>query len=188
MKMQTPSRSVNPTVLPPLLASGALLVDVREPIEHAEEFIEGSVLIPLGELPARMAELPKDRQLLVICRSGKRGQQAVAKLEAAGFSKARNVEGGILAWKAAGLPVTRSARKVFPLMRQVQIAIGIGILAGVLLSLTMDPRWIYLCAFFGAGLVFAGSTGWCGLAILISKMPWNRVSSGSCCSSTSSDL
>ena len=59
-------------------------------------------------------------------------------------------------------------------MQQVQITIGLGVLTGVILSRTVHPDWVFLSAFFGAGLVFAGSTGWCGLAILMSKMPWNR--------------
>lgn len=82
------------------------------------------------------------------------------------------------AWQEAGLPVIRSARRHLPLMRQVQVVIGSAVLVGTLGSLFVDPRFIWLAVFMGAGLVFAGASGWCGLAILLSKMPWNRSSCG----------
>ena len=61
-------------------------------------------------------------------------------------------------------------------------------LTGAILALTVHPNWVFLCAFFGAGLTMAGSTGWCGLAILMSKMPWNRVAGQSCCASGNCSL
>jgi rhodanese-related sulfurtransferase len=173
-----------PTILPAelksLLSTGCCLVDVREPGEYAEEHIAGSKLIPLGHLEKRAAEISHSLPVVITCRSGKRGAEAVRKLQALGLSGARNLEGGVLAWKAAGLPLNESGKKGLPLMQQVQLTIGIGVLTGAILSLTVDPRWVFLCAFFGAGLTFAGSTGWCGLAILMSKMPWNRMNGQSC--------
>jgi len=76
--------------------------------------------------------------------------------------------------------VNTGGKKAIPLMQQVQLAIGLGVLTGAILALTVNPYWVLLCAFFGAGLTMAGSTGWCGLAILMSKMPWNRVAGQSC--------
>jgi rhodanese-related sulfurtransferase len=155
-------------------ATGPVL-DVREPVEYTEEHIYGTELIPLGSLSAQTtAKFAKDQPLALFCRSGKRGSQALEKLRELGFSNLRNLEGGILAWKAAGLP-TEQGKKGFPLMQQVQITIGLGVLAGVVLSKLLHPNWIYLSAFFGAGLIFAGTTGWCGLALLLAKMPWNKV-------------
>lgn len=151
------------------------LIDVREPVEHAEMHIPGARLIPLGELQGRAGEISRDLPVVIHCRSGKRGEQAVATLEGLGFSGVGNLAGGILAWKEAGLPVDRAAKKVFPLMQQVQLVIGLGILTGAALALAVDPAWVGLCAFFGAGLTLAGATGWCGLAMLLSRMPWNRV-------------
>jgi rhodanese-related sulfurtransferase len=185
MKTMTPA-TISPDELKSLLAQGdCQLVDVREPVEHAEEHVVGARLIPLGEIEHRSHEITRDQPLVIMCRSGKRGGQAVAKLQAQGFSNVRNLEGGLLAWKEAGQPVGRAAKKVFPLMQQVQIIIGLGVLMGVVLSLTVHPNWVFLSAIFGAGLVFAGSTGWCGMAILMSKMPWNRVSGQSSCASGS---
>ena len=165
-----------------LLQKGCCLVDVREPVEHAEEHIAGAKLIPLGQLKQRNGEIDRDAAVVVMCRSGKRGGDAMRQLQALGMSHVRNLEGGILAWKAAGLPVEKQRKSGLPLMQQVQLTIGLGVLTGAILSLTVDPRWVYLCAFFGAGLTMAGSTGWCGLAILMSKMPWNRVNGQSCAS------
>jgi rhodanese-related sulfurtransferase len=179
--MEITHSSILPVELNSLLATGCCLVDVREPIEHAEESITTAKLIPLGQLERRAAEINRDQPLVVMCRSGKRGSEALKKLQALGFTGARNLDGGILAWKSAGFPVATAGKKVFPLMQQVQLTIGLGVLTGAILALTVNPNWVFLCAFFGAGLTMAGSTGWCGLAILMSKMPWNRVSGQSCC-------
>lgn len=157
------------------------LIDVREPVEHAEMYIPGARLIPLGELEKRASEISKDLPVVIHCRSGKRGEQALSKLKALGFPQVENLTGGILAWKEAGLPVKSSEQKVFPLMQQVQLIIGAGVWLGVILALTVHPYWAFLCAFFASGLLLAGSTGWCGLAILLSKMPWNRVEGQACC-------
>lgn len=169
-----------PSELKTLLDTGCCLVDVREPVEFAEEHIAGSRLIPLAQLEQRTGEIDCTRPLVVMCRSGKRGQLAAEKLKAGGFRDVRNLHGGILQWKAEGLPVATGERKVIPLMRQVQMVIGIGVLAGVLLSRLVHPDFIFLSAFFGAGLLFAGLSGWCGLALLMAKMPWNRVEGSTC--------
>lgn len=161
------------------------LVDVREPVEHAEEHIREATLIPLGELEKRASELDREKTVIIHCRSGKRGAQAVEKLRALGFKDVQNLEGGILAWKEKGLPVATAQRSGLPLMQQVQLTIGLDVLTGVFLSQWVSPGWIWLSGFFGAGLTFAGLTGWCGLAILMSKMPWNRVKGGQPCNTKS---
>jgi rhodanese-related sulfurtransferase len=86
-------------------SEGAFLLDVREQSEWQEAHIDGAVLIPLGELSGRIAELPTDRDILVICRSGNRSAQARDLLRAAGMNRVTSVAGGMNAWKAAGLPV-----------------------------------------------------------------------------------
>ncbi|MEY4485297.1 MAG: hypothetical protein RL693_2749 [Verrucomicrobiota bacterium] len=168
--------TLTPADLRSLLASGQCqLVDVREPVEYQEEHLPEAKLLPLGELELKQHELNKSTPIVVMCRSGKRGQTAQTKLQQLGFSHVSNLEGGIMGWKKAGFPVKASSRKMLPLMQQVQLVIGLGALTGVVLSLTVHPLLVLISGFFGAGLVFAGSTGWCGLAILLSKMPWNRV-------------
>jgi len=178
--MQSNPPSILPSELESLMPAGCCLVDVREPVEHAEEHIAGSKLIPLGQLERRISEIDRNAPVVILCRSGKRGSEGLKKLQGLGFTNVRNLEGGILGWKAAGHQVASSGKKVLPLMQQVQLTIGLGVLTGAILALTVNPNWVFLSGFFGAGLVFAGSTGWCGLAILMSKMPWNRVSGQSC--------
>jgi rhodanese-related sulfurtransferase len=178
--MQTKSTLI-PSELKSLLPNGCCLIDVREPVEYAEEHIPGSQLIPLGQLEQQLPKIDRSKPLVVMCGSGKRGGEALKKLASLGIHNAQNLEGGILAWKAAGFSVRVGDKMKFPLMQQVQLTIGLGVLIGAVLSLTVHPNWVCLCAFFGAGLTFAGSTGWCGLAILMSKMPWNRVPCQSCC-------
>ena len=82
---------------------GALLLDVREQNEYDEERIPGAQLLPLSELMARFDELPKDQEIVAQCRSGKRSAQATDFLRAQGYD-VTNMEGGILRWKAEGLP------------------------------------------------------------------------------------
>ncbi|MDG2123413.1 MAG: rhodanese-like domain-containing protein [Verrucomicrobiales bacterium] len=151
------------------------LVDVREPVEFAEERVEGAISMPLGTVAKRCMELDRSQPVVVMCLAGKRGEAGAKRLLAAGFTDVKNLEGGINGWKAAGCAVKREERKGLPLMRQVQLVIGVGVLTGSLLAYFVDVRWALLAAFFGAGLTVAGATGWCGLAILMSKMPWNRV-------------
>ena len=87
--------------------SGALLIDVREPDEWFLGHAPGATHIPLGSLSQHIAELPRDRDLLLICRSGNRSGTAQELLVRQGFSRAVNVSGGMLAWTRAGLS-TRS--------------------------------------------------------------------------------
>lgn len=84
---------------------GAFLLDVRQPDEWVQGHVEGAVLIPLGELETRIDEIPVDRDVLIICRSGNRSSQARDILRSAGFDQTTSIMGGINAWTAAGLPV-----------------------------------------------------------------------------------
>lgn len=172
---------IHPRELFAALQSGSpQLIDVREPVEHAESHIAGATLVPLGQIESRCSELDKSKPVIVMCQAGKRGATAAAKLIDLGFDDVRNLEGGILAWKSAGLPCATGSKSVMPLMRQVQITIGFFVLLGSLLTVYVDPRWVYLCMFFGAGLLFAGMSGFCGLALLMAKMPWNRIENTPC--------
>jgi rhodanese-related sulfurtransferase len=156
------------------------LIDVRTPVEHEEMHIPGSRLMPLDKLdPAAVkAAASGTESCVLICRSGKRAGQAFEKLRAAGCENLVILEGGVTDWEAAGLPLERSTRKHLPLMRQVQLIIGVLALTGSILALTVDRNFAIIPAILGAGLTMAGSTGWCGLAILLSKMPWNKVECG----------
>ncbi len=82
--------------------SGAVLVDVRSEAEMAQGMIPGAVAIPLHLLPMRAESLPKDREIVLYCRSGARSAQARQFLKQLGFSKAYNLAGGVMAWQMAG--------------------------------------------------------------------------------------
>jgi rhodanese-related sulfurtransferase len=88
-----------------LRADGALVLDVREPSEWATGVIRGATLISLGELPNRLGELPRDRDIVVVCRSGNRSAQGRDILLGAGFARVTSMAGGMTDWVAAGLPV-----------------------------------------------------------------------------------
>ncbi len=161
------------------------LIDVRTPVEFREVHVDFARNLPLDRLDS--AALKSERAaaaepLYMICRSGSRGRQACEKLSAAGLDVV-NVEGGTLAWVAAGLPVVRG-QKAISLERQVRIAAGSLVLVGSVLALTVHPYFAGLAAFIGAGLVFAGITDTCGMGMLLARMPWNQVAaeggSGGC--------
>jgi rhodanese-related sulfurtransferase len=149
-------------------------VDVREYAEYAGGRVAGASLLPLGELESRRAELDRTKPIYVICRTGRRSAEAQKKLKALGFPHVINVAGGFEAWKKENLPFERDRNAPWPLERQVRFAAGLLVLTGVLLSVLLHPYFVWLAGFVGAGLVFAGAADWCGMAMLLAKMPWNR--------------
>jgi rhodanese-related sulfurtransferase len=150
------------------------LVDVREYAEFAGGRVSGARLIPLGELEKRHAELDQTKAIYVMCRTGRRSGEAQKRLKALGFTHVVNVAGGFEAWKNQNLPFERDERAPWSLERQVRFAAGLLVLLGIVLSLAVHPYFIAVSAFVGAGLTFAGATDWCGMAMLLAKMPWNR--------------
>lgn len=153
-----------------LIAAGATLIDIRNPDEHARERIPGALNVPLS----RLADVP-DGPLVFHCRSGMRTAGNAAVLaDAAKGAPCLLLEGGIDAWRNAGLPTLVDARQPLEIMRQVQIVAGGLVLAGVALGFFATPLFFGLSALVGAGLMMAGVTGWCGMARLLAVMPWNR--------------
>jgi rhodanese-related sulfurtransferase len=158
-----------------LTDEGAILVDIREPDEFARERLPGAQNRPLAGLASLQSGGAK--AVVFHCRSGMRTQANVDRLAAAADCEAYLLEGGLDAWKKAGLPVTVDARQPLEIMRQVQITAGALVLLGVALGLWVNPAFFGLSAFVGAGLSFAGISGWCGMAKLLALMPWNRPAS-----------
>src|SRR5690606_31954649 len=108
------------------------------------------------------------------CRSGNRTRLNASALEACTSCDAYVLEGGLDAWKKAGLPVVADSSQPLELQRQVQIAAGAFIVLGAVLGAMISPWFHALSGFMGAGLVFAGVSGFCGLARVLMLMPWNR--------------
>ena len=150
------------------------VIDVREPMEYASGHIAGSLNIPLSRL--HQADLPQG-PLVLVCQSGNRSSRGLSQLLSQGHRQPLSeLEGGLPSWQTAGLPVRKLKNAPLHLMRQVQIAAGSLVLLGLILSNTVAPAWIILTWFVGAGLTFAGVSGFCGMARLLAVMPWNRVS------------
>lgn len=154
------------------------IIDVRTPMEFREVHLAVArnepldTLDPTAVMKARTGS--EQEPLYVICRSGSRGRQACEKFLAAGFTNIINIEGGTLACLECDLPVFRGTKMV-SLQRQVSIAMGLLVLLGVLLGVFVHPAFVFLSAFVGAGVVFAGVTDTCPMGMVLAKMPWNRL-------------
>ena len=150
------------------------LIDIREPDEFAREHIDGAVSLPLSRLEAGHVALRGTTPVAFTCRTGMRTNSNCDRLAAHVGEPAVVLEGGLDSWKKAGLATKADRKAPLEIMRQVQITAGSIVVAGAVLAATVSPAFIWLSAFIGAGLVFAGSTGWCGMAKLLAVMPWNR--------------
>lgn len=156
-------------------ATPALLVDVRSGSEFASGHIPSAVNIPMDEIEARVDDLDRNLQIVLICQSGKRACMTAELLKPCQRQIAV-LDGGTKAWIQAGLPVVASVRARWSLERQVRLGAGLLVLTGAILALTASLRWVYLCGFAGLGLTFAGLTDLCAMGMILGKMPWNRVS------------
>jgi len=167
-------RSISPQQAKQLIDNGAVLIDIREPDEHAREHIPQAQLRPVSLLKPGKFETGSASQVVFHCKSGNRTMSHAARLAAATQCEAYILEGGLEAWKRAGLPVKADSSQPLELIRQVQIAAGGAVVLGLALG-ALVSSWFYLLpGFVGAGLIFAGATGFCGLARLLQAMPWNR--------------
>ncbi len=178
----TEARTIDPATLRSWIERGeAVVIDVREPDEHAAERIAGARLVPLSKFDAARVPGENGKRLVLHCKSGRRAAEAIARLDAAGRAGGLSLAGGIDAWKAAGLPVERAAGRVpIPIIRQVQITAGSIVFVGTLLGAFLDRWFLVLPAFIGAGLVFAGVSGTCGMAAMLRFMPWNKALRAAC--------
>jgi rhodanese-related sulfurtransferase len=151
------------------------LIDVRTPAEYETAHIEGSVLMPLDQVDCAAVRAAAEGSALrvLVCQSGIRAGKAAAKLAAGGDPNFVVLDGGVAAWGRAGLPLIRG-RFTLPLERQVFIAAGFLVFVGVILGWQVHPGFYGLSGFVGAGLMMAGLTGFCPMAILIGKLPWNQ--------------
>lgn len=169
--------TISPTELASRLQASPDLtvIDVRTPAEFAELHAAPARNLPLPDAtPEALAALGHAAPVYLLCQSGKRAESCARRLAAAGFAETIIVAGGTEAWAAADLPVVRGEGGGIGLERQVRIVAGALVLTGVILSAAVHPAFIWLSGFVGAGLVFAGVTGFCGMGLLMAKAPWNR--------------
>jgi rhodanese-related sulfurtransferase len=176
--------TISPATLADLRRQGGALtiIDVRTPAEFGEVHVDNARNIPLDRLdPREIASLGAGKPVYVVCKSGTRSRMACEKLLASGLTDIISIEGGTTACEAAGIPVIRG-RKAMSLERQVRIAAGALVAVGAALA-AFGPEapvnWhaigAGLAGFVGCGLVFAGVTDTCGMAMLIARMPWNQA-------------
>jgi rhodanese-related sulfurtransferase len=156
-------------------AGRAVLVDIRESDEFARSHVKGALSRPLSTWEKAHLSIDPDTDVIFTCRSGMRTVGACNRLAARVSGDAFVMDGGLDAWIKTGLPVETNADAPLEIMRQVQIAAGSLVLMGVLLGFIVAPAWFGLAAFVGAGLTFAGVSGFCGMARLLMLAPWNRV-------------
>lgn len=167
------ARIIDATTAKTWLDTGqAILIDVRETAEYKEEHIAQSINIPLKK--CTLARLPQasGKKIILHCKAGTRGGRAcdALLLENPGLDL-YNLNGGLTAWSAAGFPTLKG--KVLPLMRQVQITVGALVAVFTGLGFLVHPLFHALAGVMGLGLLNAGVTGWCGMAMLLARMPWN---------------
>jgi len=150
------------------------VIDVRTPAEFAEAHVPQACNVPLDKLKPDSLQLQKDQPVYLLCRSGGRAAKAADKFVKEGFTQPVVVEGGTFAWIEANLLVTRGQTRVISLERQVRIVAGSLVFIGVALGWFVHRGFYELSAFVGAGLVFAGITDFCGMGLLLARMPWNK--------------
>lgn len=155
-----------------LRRNAAVLVDVREPDEVEAVHVKGAIVAPISLLG--LASVPRataERPVIFTCHSGRRVRENAARLEKLAGGPCLALAGGMAAWEGARLPVVRGRR--YSMERQVRMAAGGLVLAGALLSL-WAPGFLVVPVFVGAGLVYAGLSGSCGMALVLARLPWNR--------------
>jgi rhodanese-related sulfurtransferase len=153
------------------------IIDVRTRGEFARVHAVPARSMPLDELDpaAVLAQRASPAEpIYLICQSGQRASQAWQRLTDAGATDVYCVEGGTVAWERMGLPVERGASRMISLERQVRIGAGSLVLLGTVLALAVHPAFLLIPGFVGTGLMFAGITDYCGMAMVLSRMPWNR--------------
>jgi rhodanese-related sulfurtransferase len=168
---------ISPTKAKDLLDQGAILIDIREADEHAREKVIGARHLPLSKLDEADLGLHAGKPVIVHCKSGARTTNNAFRLarKTGGACEAFIVEGGLDAWKKAGLPVATDRRQPIELQRQVQIGAGSLAFIGTVLGVMVSPWFLAVPAFVGAGLMMAGVTGFCGMAQLLMRAPWNKA-------------
>ena len=179
-------KTIYPKELHELITNNeVVIVDVREPFEHRSCHIKDSTLIPSSSFDKTKIPKADNKKIVIHCKNGRRSSMVIDKIR---DKDCYNLEGGIDAWITEGFDVKKSSKKHLPLDRQVQLTIGTMLVLSFLLIYFININFALIILLVGCGLNFAGLTGFCGLAIVLAKAPWNKVytdkkiKSDSCCS------
>ena len=163
-------------------STNLVLIDVRSPMEYQIQHIKDSFNIPLDKISTESVEsllsehkLAHDESVYLICKSGKRSKMAQQKLEDSPGSIIC-IDGGIDDMTDDNtIQFNEGSSRFLSLERQVRITVGALILNGFILGASVNPAFYSVTAFLGAGLIVSGITDWCGMGLMIAKMPWNKV-------------
>ena len=160
-----------------LLDSGGecQVIDVREFSEFNSERIADAQLMPLSNFEKHADEIDHTKPVYLMCRSGNRAKNAAEKLASKGFTDIHVVEGGMVAWAGANLPVVTGESNVWSLERQVRFAAGLFVLIGILLGAFFGPYLTLISALVGGGLMFSAATDTCAMGMVLARMPWNKA-------------
>ena len=170
------------------------VIDVRAYEEYQSSHIDPSMFVPLESIGQRARELSTmPENLIFVCNTDNRASMAASAISMTGASNAYVLKGGMTAWQKAKLPV-KQVGPAFTLQRQVQTIAATMVIIGAVLTLTVNLWWVLLCLWVGLGLLLAGTTGKCPMAMILLKMPWNKIEieseeeGGGCAMDNSSDI
>lgn len=152
------------------------LIDVREYPEFANGHIRGATCVPLGTLGQACELWQTSQPLTLVCKSGRRAEQARQLLEAKGFEALSVLPGGMDAWIADAKPIEKSARRPWAMERQVRLVAGALVVGTLALGVGKSGYFLIGTALVGAGLVFSGVSNTCTMALVLARLPWNRAS------------
>jgi rhodanese-related sulfurtransferase len=152
------------------------IIDVRTPAEYESVHIPGSYNVPLDHLPEHRVELAEKLQspVILLCRSGRRAEQAAKLFDEAGLQQFHVLRGGIEAWEQAGKPVNRGKER-WSMERQVRGVAGLLVVLSVLGSLFVWNPLVIIAGCVGGGLFYSALSDTCGMAMLLSRFPYNRT-------------
>ncbi|MGJ8692057.1 MAG: rhodanese-like domain-containing protein [Thalassotalea sp.] len=157
------------------------VIDLRTVAEVSYEALSDSIHLPVQDLNPLSFEQAltlakhQHKNIYLLCQSGIRANKAVEILTDKVEQRLVVIEGGLNALKILGVKTVKGAGKVISLERQVRITAGAMTLLGVVLGSVLHPYWYGLSAFVGVGLMFAGITNSCGMALILARMPWNKA-------------
>lgn len=171
-----PVKKIDAATLKNWIDSGeAVVLDVREPAEHKSQKIGGSYNISHTKVTKDSLPIKDGKKLVLHCHSGRRSTVACeGLLKSNPELELYELEGGISSWVANSYDTESTGKAIMPIDRQVQVTIGFLIILFSLLTVFVNGSFVFLVLAIGCGLLFAGLSGTCMLALLLAKMPWNQ--------------